>query len=111
MVYVYRNLRQVCWSIMQNNRVSERKKEVFLSNCSFVVRPAGRARVLRERRKHVHAFVKGEVTTPPGDITGMTQVTYNPYLAGYFYRKDTGQAVGGAGLVCLRKDGTCWACL
>jgi hypothetical protein len=47
-----------------------------------VVRKSGRERVLREGKKNVHAFVRGEITHFDDfdpDYLGYTLVSYNPY--------------------------------
>jgi len=47
-----------------------------------VVRKAGRERVLREGKKNVHAFVRGEAThfdDFDADYLDYTLVSYNPY--------------------------------
>jgi len=61
-----------------------------LLNVVFKVSQAGRERVVREKRKNVHAFVEG-------DDCGVTNITssnlrfigYNPYVAGEFRDKET----------------------
>lgn len=63
-VFIYRNVRRGCWSIRSEgggNRgiVVAHADEVLLTDCTFKVSEAGRQRVLRERRKHVHAGVSG----------------------------------------------------
>jgi hypothetical protein len=56
--------------------------EVHIDNPTFVVRKAGRERVLREGKKNVHAFVRGDITVfndfDP-DYLGYSLVSYNPY--------------------------------
>tara|TARA_R110000824_G_scaffold118452_2_gene270722 strand:- start:133 stop:552 length:420 start_codon:yes stop_codon:yes gene_type:complete len=90
-VEVYKNLHKNCWSVRNNKTglVIGYVKNIHLENATFIVRPAGRARVLRERRKNVHAFIKGNMgdsalvdsigLIPYKDLHIHT-VTYNPYL-------------------------------
>ena len=66
-VEAYRNLHKpgCVWSIrscMKENRgrVIGYSPIAVIDNAEFIVQPAGRARVLREKRKHVHAFVRGD---------------------------------------------------
>ncbi len=78
----------------------ENKKEVnyhlVLTDVHFKVSEAGRQRVIRDKRKNVHAFAVGIIsTTPLGGLTGLVCVGYNPYKAGHFIRKDTGEAIAG----------------
>ena len=63
----------------------------------FVVQPAGRMRVLREKRKNVHAFVRADRNNmypqPFSRWTGTkdeVEVSYNPYKAGHFFVKALG---------------------
>lgn len=45
--------RVICWT-----------DKVFLSSVEFIVSKSGRNRVLREKRKNVHAFVRGSIRQP-----------------------------------------------
>ena len=82
-VEVYKNLHKNCWSIREaHGKVIKHADEVILKNCQFVVHPAGRAKVLREHRKNVHAFVRGELIDEfPKQFEGHcpSKVIYNPY--------------------------------
>jgi len=62
-VEVYWNLSRNCWSIrdVATGRIHAHADKVSVRGAQFVVQPAGRARVLRERKKNVHAFVRGEL--------------------------------------------------
>lgn len=64
-VDVYRNLSQGCWSVKDRSdgRVIGRADAVIVTDATFVVQPAGRAKVLREGQKNVHAFVRGTLRT------------------------------------------------
>lgn len=82
-VQVYWNVRRKAWSVRHEGRVIAHETIMKLEDCRFVVQPAGRERVRKEKRKNVHAYISGE-WTPPGDegvevdLRG-TPVTYNPY--------------------------------
>ena len=86
---VYYNLHKHCLSIMFKGKVLEHSSEFFLKDVEFRVSQAGRSRVLREKRKNVHAFVCGI----PDDGWGVDQterrVTYNPYKYNSFVYADT----------------------
>lgn len=100
-VQVYRNLHKDCWSVRDKatRRVIDHCDEVFLRDCKFVVSEAGRQRVLKEKRKNVHAYIEGELeaSVKVGDkadlssrIRGHRTITYsnikyNPYKLPYFY--------------------------
>ena len=82
-----------------------------MKNCKFVVRPAGRAKVLREKKKNVHAFVRGYLLTTnivrPEDETGTCiwdNISYNPYKSANFV-DDEGKAVEVAPFVDLTNIG------
>ena len=87
-VYVYKNLHKDCWSVKQHGLVKahiSKDEEVGLWDCYFHVDIKGREKVLKEKRKNVHAFVKGylqdaeKVSTNPLVMTKEVEVTYNPY--------------------------------
>lgn len=87
-VRVYRNLRlssdgRKVYSVLRGGRVVAHVHQIMLKDAKFQVQPAGRARVRRERRKCVHAFVAGTVTESAfgTDASGRlpARVTYNPY--------------------------------
>ena len=83
-VKVYYNLHRHCWSVQdyKTRRVIGHCDSLSLKECSFKVSDAGRARVLKEGKKNVHAFVVGflvsyELFTPEHCLD--RQITYNPY--------------------------------
>ena len=83
-VEVYFNLHKRVFSIRscRTGRVIQHAKHVHIVNPKFVVREGGRQRVLRERKKNVHAFVRGEITYFDDfdpDYLDYTLVSYNPY--------------------------------
>lgn len=87
-VKVYRNLHGSAahrYSVQQGGLVVAHGEQVILSSVKFVVNEAGRQRVLREKRKNVHAFVTGFVCS--SIIVGEAlpfRVSYNPYKAASF---------------------------
>jgi len=90
-VEVYRNLHKDCWSVRNpiNGLVLFHTDAIHLSDAKFVVHQSGRSRVIQEKRKNVHAFIKGTIEPEP-NINGVTiykqykPVTYNPYLDNSF---------------------------
>lgn len=83
-VEVYFNLHKHVFSVRQcsTGRVILHANRVHLRDPEFVVRKSGRDRVLREGKKNVHAFVRGEATHFDAfdpDYDGYTLVSYNPY--------------------------------
>lgn len=79
-VEVYRNLHKDCWSIRdaKSKLVLGYAKELALHDASFIVNEKGRQRVLKEKKKNVHAFVRGYIVFAKVPVTG-TKVVYNPY--------------------------------
>jgi len=80
-VRVYKNLHKDCWSVWQG-KVLFYTQEIHLRDVTFLVLESGRQRVLREKRKNVHAFVCGFLTQGL-DIGGV--VRYNPYINPFFF--------------------------
>ena len=60
-VYVYKNLHLGCWSVKQDGLVKMHTTDICLFDCSFRVSQKGRERVLKEKRKNVHAGVSGYI--------------------------------------------------
>jgi len=87
-VEVYRNLRKQCWSIRYKGRVIAHKQRLTLRGCKLVVQPAGRERVRREKRKNVHAFIRGmwdgDGSYVSSKILHPERVYYNPYRDAHF---------------------------
>ena len=92
-VDVYWNRHKECFSIRHRGKVIAHTPKCDLEDVEFVVNQKGRERVLAERRKNVHAFVRGymnveRVDEPVGgwawnyaDVSYQTfrRVLYNPY--------------------------------
>ena len=81
-VEVYFNLHKKLWSVvdLSTGLVVGHVDEIAIKDPSFAVQPAGRRKVLREGRKNVHAFVRGErIERPQVDASGGVPVYYNPY--------------------------------
>ena len=62
-VYVYFNLHTELWSVRsrKTRRVLFHSAVVLLYDCEFKVSQAGRKRVLKDKRKNVHAGIAGEL--------------------------------------------------
>lgn len=102
---IYRNLHKGNFSIQgyvkskKGYRIVDRVSSAILEIVTFRVYESGRQRVLRERRKNVHAFV-----TPVSydvkvmknyDVSKLREIYYNPYKHETFVYKDTGEPVYG----------------
>lgn len=82
-VDVYFNLTKSVWSVrsVASRRVIGHCKFVALSGVKFLVSEPGRQRVLRDKRKNVHAYCRGLVVQGsdcPRDSM-WHYVAYNPY--------------------------------
>ena len=108
-VFVYFNLHKKCFSIKalegaMKGRVVAHRDNVLLFHATFKVSQAGRERVLREKRKNVHAGVCGTWYGMFGtDATSLSAVkergelvTYNPYKYTTFVYKDDESEVDSA---------------
>lgn len=98
-VEVYKNLHRSCWSVRQGGIVRLHTKLLALQDCEFKVSEAGRQRVLREKRKNVHAVIKGTlmgwgVLRIYGGV-----IRYNPYTMSTFTKN--GQPILTANAVAL----------
>lgn len=115
--WVYFNLHRMVWSRMVKGIVQGHAAQVVLRNATFVVREGGRQRVLREGRKNVHAFVKGEafdigasqLSAAAFAAQGWTAVTYRPTSGPSFTSKATGRPIVSASLVAMLADRSVWA--
>ena len=98
-VFVYKNLHKDCWSIKQDGLVKAHTHDLEMWNCAFQVNAKGRAKVLEEKRKNVHAGVKGYidehgVSSIERPLTkDWNSVTYNPYKYDSFVDKTTEEPV------------------
>lgn len=111
-VFVYFNLHRRCWSVKalegeNRGRVVAHLDRVQLRDCVFKVSEAGRQRVLREKRKNVHAGVVGRIDQEARHWWGVYEVTYNPYRFSNFVAKRTSTPVGSAGKV-IMQDKRVW---
>ena len=94
-VFVYYNLHKHVWSIKalegpQKGKIVAHRAEVWLRDARPVVSLSGRARVLRDQQKNVHAAIVGEWVPPKGFTKGaeVRRVTYNPYKYNTFVYTD-----------------------
>jgi len=134
-VQVYRNLNNGLISIqdLSTGLVLGHADAIDLQRATFIVREAGRQQVIKEKRKNVHAFVRGKVVDVVnfqpfkgrgegieddspyawGNSTKLqrgsmlvttTKVSYNPYKAPHFVTPE-GDEVVGASLCTVQSNG------
>jgi hypothetical protein len=76
------------------NKVIAHTEEISLKTCELKVNEKGRQRVLKEKKKNVHAYVYGILTNEKPDFK--KEIYYNPYITDVFldekkkpvYKKD-----------------------
>jgi len=83
-VRVYRNLHTGTLSMQTKTakgwRVTSHPNSVKLENVKLVVKEAGRQRVLKEKRKNVHAWLEGDLIPKwTRAVMVFERVLYNPY--------------------------------
>lgn len=110
-VECYWNLHKGGWSVrgidrahpVYYNKVIAVVPEIYICDPKFVVRPAGNARVRREGKKNVHAFVRGNyyLLFGEGEVANEHGVTYNPYVNTSFVNREDGDPVYEADLAHL----------
>lgn len=106
MTRVYFNLHKKLFSIQQKVngkwKVIDHVDSYNLSNVTFKVYEAGRQRVLKEKRKTVHAYLIGKFSLMPefGMFPAGYLVRYNPYEMEKF-TKDTNEPIDSANFVNL----------
>ena len=107
-VDVYFNIRKNKLSVksrepLHYGKVINHVDTILLDDCTFIVQKAGRNRVLKEKRKNVHAFVRGNICRKENLIKSANcrVVKYNPYLYGSFVYEDSEEPVNKAELVAI----------
>lgn len=119
-VFVYRNLHRQCYSVKalegpDKGRVVAWVDEIYLAGAVFKVSQAGRARVIREQSKNVHAGVVGEwvrnTVVARERVAGYDNtlrkawVTYNPYKFSSFVFRDDLAPVASATMAHVNPNG------
>jgi hypothetical protein len=113
-VNVYFNLHKKVWSVRSMDkrynygRVIYHASELCVNDATFVVSQAGRERVLAEKRKNVHAYVRGTLDRfrdlrVDGNGT-CDDLYYNPYEVSSFVNFETREPVVAAERVALYPD-------
>jgi len=102
-IKVYRNLHNGKMSVQQGGLVVGHCDEIMINRAEFIVNESGRQRVIKEKRKNVHAFVVGYLFGGclGHESSGGVPVAYNPYKMGAFYVRETGEAVTKAAMAAV----------
>ena len=94
-VDVYYNVTKKCLSVRYKGKVIDHVPVVRLLNAKFIVSEPGRKRVLDQKRKNVHAVVRGEMALEKWsfDFAKAIEATYNPYKYSTFVERGTERAI------------------
>lgn len=111
-VYVYFNLHKKVWSVRalegaRKGRVIAHRTDLELADCTFKVSEPGRQRVLREKRKNVHAGIVGTLMDSPAPMPLPRRITYCPYRYNSFVDVETLEPQSGAQWVSFTATGVC----
>lgn len=115
-VFVYRNLHRNTFSVkalegQEKGKVIQYLSDLYLSEGVFKVSRAGRLRVLRDKRKNVHAGCQGKLLSCIDDThyaLSWAEVTYNPYKYDSFVFKDNTEIKVDKFKYCHMKDNRVW---
>lgn len=108
-VFVYRNLKfkhRPVYSVrdVKTGRVVAHAESITLKDVEFVVGQKGRERVIREKSKNVHAFVKGKPVDAVEQNNSLP-ATYNPYKYKTFVNRDTLEPVFSGSMATIASKG------
>lgn len=107
-VSLYRNLHKkgYVYSVRseETKRIVDYVESILLQDVKFVVSKKGRERVLKEKRKNVHAFIKGNIIQKNiSNIDEWIKIMYDPYKYSSFV-DENGKEVISAEFVYVNKD-------
>ena len=93
-VDVYFNLHKKTWSVRQGGKVVGHTDQISIKNAKYIVSKKGNERVRREKKKNVHAYVRGYVETLPYIMADDIKfVSYNPYKNNSFVVRNTDDSI------------------
>jgi hypothetical protein len=109
--FIYRNLRTKTWSLRSSKRiVIGHPTEIWIYHPNFVVSETVRQRVIAEKKKQVHAGVRGVITAAQESLLPfMVEVTYNPYKYSSFVVASDQTPIKSASLVFMDSNMKVWA--
>jgi hypothetical protein len=107
-VRVYRNLTKNCWSVqsVKTGRVIAHALSLSLNDAKFVIQKAGQARVRKQHKKYVHAFVVGTLTDE--QRATFLRITYNPYIHDTFVIAENQAPIEKASHAAFEDNGKVW---
>ena len=107
---VWFNLHLKVWTVKAGRDPVRHAAAVVLGNVRFHVGEGGRARVLARQCREVHAWAIGDLLPDGAELPAdAVEITYNPYRAGTFTRRDNGLPVVSAEVVFFCADRRAYA--
>lgn len=107
-VRVYFNLHKKVYSVQDRKTglVIAHLDKLTLKDVKYNVREGGRQKVLKEKRKNVHAFIEGTICCPVELLKGeLFGVTYNPYKYDSFIVRDNQEKIFNSNYAQLTLNG------
>ncbi len=107
-VDVYRNLTKKCYSIRKNGLVINHMKEVYMKDVEFIISKAGQKRAREQKRRNVHAVLRGSIVSDEETILimkkmKMERIKYNPFFNDNFVQNK--KNINKSNFVILTTDG------
>ena len=101
---IYRNLQTGTMSLQQKINKSwlvvGHVTNIVIENPTFYVSQAGKARVIRDKHKNVHAWVEGRLTSVSTDyLSNLREIYYCPYNTERFLWKQTRESIESTDLL------------
>ncbi len=94
---IYRNLQNGTMSLQQKINKSwlvvGHVTNVAIESPKFYISQSGKNRVIRERRKNVHAWAEGKLLGITANSTNLEEIYYCPYSSNNFSWKKTGESI------------------
>ena len=104
MARVWFNLHKRIWSVKEGTVPVRHCEAVALVGVRFVVNEKARQRVIAKRCREVHAYAAGQEATGEAPVEAVG-ITYNPYRAPTFTRRDDASPVLSADAVYFLTNG------
>jgi len=96
-VLIALHLHKQCFSIRHasTRKVAGYTDRIVVSDVRFPVSPSGRLRVLKEKKKNVHAFVLGKYLQEMQNLSRLNfrEAYYNPYQCSGFVDRETSRLI------------------
>lgn len=100
---IYRNLNTGTMSLQQKINKSwlvvGHVTNVAIEYPTFHISKAGKNRVIREKRKNVHAWAEGKLIGITADSSNLEEIYYCPYNSDSFSWKKTGESIKSSSLL------------